>query len=95
MTKRDKIEKISNLFKALSDPNRLTIMFAIKEEEKNVTELMDYVDLEQSALSHQLRVLKDNHLVKSERRGKKVYYSPDDEHVYQLLAQAQDHVEHG
>lgn len=89
-----KVEKVSQLFKVLSDPTRLNILLYLKDGEKNVTSISQSVHMEQSAVSHQLRLLRENHVVKSRREGKTILYSLDDFHVLDILEQTIKHVEH-
>ncbi len=79
--KKTKVEKVSQLFKMLSDPTRLKILLYLKDGEQNVTAITQAVEMEQSAVSHQLRLLRENHVVKSHREGKAILYSSDDSHV--------------
>lgn len=88
------VEKVSQLFKVLSDPTRLNILLYLKDGEKNVTSISQSVQMEQSAVSHQLRLLRENHVVKSRREGKTILYSLDDFHVLDILEQTIKHVEH-
>ena len=89
-----KVEKVSQLFKVLSDPTRLNILLYLKDGKKNVTSISQSVQMEQSAVSHQLRLLRENHVVKSRREGKTILYSLDDFHVLDILEQTIKHVEH-
>ena len=87
-------EYVCQLFKLLGDPNRLRIVCALLEQPLCVADLAAEVGMEQSALSHQLKNLKIASLVRSERRGRQIVYSLDDEHVLAILEQALDHAEH-
>lgn len=89
-----KIEKISQLFKMLSDPTRLKILLYLKNGEQNVTAISQAVEMEQSAVSHQLRLLRENKIVRSCREGKAILYVLDDSHVLDILEQTVKHVEH-
>ncbi|KAF1295808.1 transcriptional regulator [Enterococcus sp. JM4C] len=88
------IEKVSQLYKVLSDPTRLKILFFLKSGEQNVTAISQAVDMEQSAVSHQLKLLRDNRVVKAQREGKTMLYSLDDHHVLDILDQTFEHVQH-
>lgn len=88
------IEQVSQLFKVLSDPTRLKIMLSLKAGEKNVTAIAEAVSMEQSAVSHQLKLLRENRVVKSRREGKAILYSLDDEHVIDILQETFEHIEH-
>lgn len=88
------IRKVSQIYKVLSDPNRLKILLLLKESEKNVSTLVEELEMEQSAVSHQLKLLRENHIVKSRRDGKIIYYSLDDHHILDILEQTFEHVAH-
>ncbi|AXY25809.1 transcriptional regulator [Suicoccus acidiformans] len=92
MPSRQEIIDVSKFFKVISDPTRLTILFLLRKESLNVTEIVNYVEMEQSAVSHQLRILRESRLVKSERQGKTVRYQLLDEHVFDILDQVLDHI---
>ncbi len=79
------LEGLSRIFKALGDPSRLKMMIALRETEMCVCDLAAFTGLSESAVSHQLRRLKDLALVRSRRDGQIVYYTLDDHHVETLL----------
>lgn len=85
---------ITQTFKALSDPTRIRILNMLCCEEHAVNEIAEQLNLSQSSVSHQLRLLKNLQLVKSRRDGTTIYYSSADEHVMNLLHQAIDHTKH-
>ncbi|MBD5560283.1 MAG: winged helix-turn-helix transcriptional regulator [Clostridia bacterium] len=87
-------EYVCQLFKQLGDPNRLRIVCALLERPQCVADLAAEVGMEQSALSHQLKNLKNASLVRCERQGRQIVYSLDDSHVLAILVQALDHAEH-
>ncbi len=91
LNNKDK-EKVSNLFKAISDPTRIDILTLLNEEELTVSEIVNKLKMSQSAISHQLKTLRDASLVKASRSGKFVYYSLKDKHVYEIFNQAIEHV---
>lgn len=91
---QQEIEKISRLFKILSDPTRLKILTFLREGEKNVSAICVGLDMEQSAVSHQLKILRENRLVKAQREGKSMFYSLDDHHVMDILDQTYLHIMH-
>ena len=95
MPTEQQMEKVSDLFKMFSDPTRLKILAALLKKEMCVCDLSDLMGVSQSAISHQLRLLRANKLVKNRREGKSVYYSLDDDHVATILAQGMEHVRHG
>ncbi len=84
--------KVSRLFKVISDPTRIRIIYLLKDNELNVNEIVEELKMSQSSISHQLRVLRDSNLVSYEKRGKEVYYQVSDHHVYVILMQAVEHV---
>lgn len=86
------IKEISQLFKIISDPTRLAILFLLQDDERSVGTIAKSLDMEQSAISHQLKSLKMARLVKSERNGKQMIYSLDDLHVFSILEQALTHI---
>jgi DNA-binding transcriptional ArsR family regulator len=88
------IEQLAAVFKAMGDPTRVRIIQALLAEELCVCDLADVLGMTQSAVSHQLRVLRHLHIVRNRRDGKEVFYSLDDEHVVGLLNQAYEHVKH-
>ncbi len=79
---------------ALATPSRVLILAQLRERPRSVSELVDAVAMEQSAVSHQLRLLREIGLVVGERHGRRVVYSLYDEHVVELIDQAIGHVEH-
>ena len=79
---------------ALSTPSRVLILAQLRERPQSVSELVSVVGMEQSAVSHQLKLLRDSRLVLGERHGRRVIYSLYDHHVAWLIDQAVGHVEH-
>jgi ArsR family transcriptional regulator, nickel/cobalt-responsive transcriptional repressor len=79
---------------ALSTPSRVLILAQLRDQPRSVSELVAAVGMEQSAVSHQLKLLRDRGLVVGERQGRRVVYSLHDHHVAWLLDQAIGHVEH-
>jgi ArsR family transcriptional regulator, nickel/cobalt-responsive transcriptional repressor len=79
---------------ALATPSRVSILAVLRERPQSVSELMAAVGMQQSAVSHQLRLLRDIGLVVGERQGRRVVYSLYDAHVASLIDQAVGHVEH-
>lgn len=88
------IQQTSRFFKTIGDPTRLKILLALSENEMNVGSITEYLEMEQSAVSHQLKLLRENHLVKSRKEGKSVVYCLDDKHVKSILSQTIDHMDH-
>ena len=85
---------LAELFKVFGDTTRVKILFALFTAEMCVCDITAVLGLTQSAVSHQLRVLKQARLVKCRREGKMVYYSLDDEHVKQIFDQGLAHISH-
>lgn len=88
----DYIEDMASLFKILGDFTRAKILSALQDEELNVSVISELVGMPISAVSHQLRVLRQAKLVKPRREGKEIYYSFDDEHVSEIFRCALEHV---
>ena len=91
----DRANSLSELFKTMGDPTRIRIMDALAKTEFCVCDLAELLGLSQSATSHQLRVLRNNDLVKYRREGKMVYYSMHDSHVSELYRQGLEHIDEG
>ncbi|AFV11662.1 ArsR-like transcriptional regulator [Thermacetogenium phaeum DSM 12270] len=85
---------LAELFKVFGDTTRVKILFALFKAEMCVCDLATLLRMSQSAVSHQLRVLKQARLVKCRKEGKMVYYSLDDEHVKQIFDQGMAHITH-
>jgi DNA-binding transcriptional ArsR family regulator len=94
MKELEAIRQVSQLYKVLSDPTRLRILLLLKQGELNVTAISENLAMEQSAVSHQLKLLRDNRVVKSRRQGKTIFYALDDHHVIDILTQTFKHIEH-
>ena len=86
------LDKMESLLNIASDFTRLKILYCILGEQKSVGEISEQTGASQSLVSHQLAILKSNHLVSSNRVGHNVFYRLDDEHVEQLLEITFDHV---
>ena len=85
--------RLAETFKVLGDPTRLKMLYALSSEELCVCELTELLAMTQSAISHQLRVLRNMRLVKYRKDGRSVFYSLDDEHITNLFREGLDHVE--
>jgi len=85
-------EKLATLFKAMGDPNRLRILWALNREEMCVCDLAQFIGVTESAVSHQLRQLRQLHLVANRREGPVLYYRLDDDHVRALIHLALEHL---
>lgn len=86
--------RMADLFAALSDPNRVRIIAALLDNEVNVGDLAQKVEMSESAVSHQLRTLRQMHLVRRRKVGREAYYTLDDDHVADLYRRSLDHILH-
>ncbi len=86
---------LSDFYKVFGDSTRIKILVELINGEKTVSELVDNLDMSQSAISHQLQVLRKNRIVKNDRKGKYVIYSLDDDHILSTLMQGIEHINHG
>lgn len=84
---------LAELFKVFGDSTRIRILFVLFEAEVCVCDLACVLNMTQSAISHQLRILKQSKLVKSRRSGKSVFYSLADDHVRMIIGAGQEHIE--
>ena len=91
----EKIFYLADLFKVFGDSTRIRILYQLLDGEMNVSDLSAAIDMQQSAVSHQLRTLKQSDLVKVRRVGKSMLYSLADDHVESILKIGMEHVLHG
>ena len=84
---------LAELFKVFGDSTRIRILFVLFEAEVCVCDLAKVLNMTQSAISHQLRILKQNKLVKNRREGKSIFYSLADDHVRAIINQGREHIE--
>lgn len=89
----EELLELADLFKMFSDSTRIRILYDLFDGEKNVTEICEDLEMNQSAVSHQLRVLKNSKLIKSRRDGKAIIYSLADDHVKTIIAMGKEHIE--
>lgn len=89
----EELYDLAELFKVFGDSTRIRILFQLFNDEVNVGDLADSLGMNQSAVSHQLKVLKQAKLIKSRRDGKSMYYSLADEHVRTIVAMGIEHIE--
>ena len=92
MPEEETLYDLAELFKVFGDSTRIRILWALDESEMCVCDIAAVLNMTQSAISHQLRVLKQARLVKNRRDGKVVYYSLDDEHIRQIFDQGLNHI---
>lgn len=88
----EKLFDLAEIFKVFGDSTRIRIMYSLQAGEMCVCDISELLGMTQSAISHQLRLLKTHRLVKSRRDGKSIFYSLDDEHVTSILAQGLRHI---
>lgn len=93
MPEETELYDLAELFKVFGDSTRIRILFVLFEAEVCVCDLAQTLNMTQSAISHQLRILKQNKLVKSRREGKSIFYSLADGHVRTIIAQGREHIE--
>ena len=93
MPEETELYDLEELFKVFGDSTRIRILFVLFEAEVCVCDLAKVLNMTQSAISHQLRILKANKLVNSRREGKSVFYSLADGHVRTIIAQGREHIE--
>ena len=87
-----KYQEMANFLKIFGDENRLKILFLIDKEPHTVTDLTNKLGLSKSAISHQLRILKDNRIVAQKKVGKNIYFSLNDWHVTSILNITNEHI---
>lgn len=93
MPSESELYDLADLFKVFGDSTRIKILYVLFENEMCVYDIANLLNMTQSAISHQLRVLKQNRLVKYRKEGKTVLYTLADEHVFTILSQGIEHVE--
>jgi len=93
MPEETELYDLAELFKVFGDSTRIRILYVLSEKEECVGNIAQILNMTQSAISHQLRILKQNKLVKIRREGKQIYYSLADEHVRVILAMGKEHIE--
>ena len=89
----DELIELAALFRIFGDSTRIKILFALFRSEKNVTQICEAIDMNQSAVSHQLKILKTAKLITSRREGKSMIYSLADDHVKTIIAMGKEHIE--
>ncbi|ANS75922.1 ArsR family transcriptional regulator [Paenibacillus yonginensis] len=94
MLKGDSAVQMADWFKAFSDPTRIRIVDALRQKELCVHDLTVLLEMGQSAVSHQLRYLRNLRIVKRRKLGKTVFYSLDDTHIEQIFVQTLQHITH-
>ncbi len=89
----EEMQDLADFFKVFGDPTRLKIMLALQSREMCVYDISTLLGMSQSAISHQLRILKQMALVRNRRDGKTIFYAPADDHIVSILSQGLDHIE--
>ncbi|MEY8562302.1 metalloregulator ArsR/SmtB family transcription factor [Eggerthellaceae bacterium 3-80] len=92
MPDEELLYELADLFKVFGDTTRIKILYALMDKDLRVQDIADLIGATQSAVSHQLRTLKQARLVKFQREGKNVIYSLSDDHVHTMLAQGMTHI---
>ena len=92
MIDENELYDLAELFKVFGDSTRIKILFALFESELCVCDIAETLNMTQSAVSHQLQILRTSKLVKSRREGKSMFYSLADDHVVTIIGQGMDHV---
>ena len=92
MPDEDELYDLAEIFKVFGDSTRIKILYVLFEQEMCVCDIAQLLNMTQSAISHQLKILKQSRLVKNRREGKAVFYSLADSHVKTILSQGMDHI---
>lgn len=92
MPAQETLERLSDFFRVFGDRTRLRILYGLFEAEMCVCAISELLDMSASAISHQLRVLRDYNLVRARREGKTMYYSLSDDHVRTVIGQGYEHI---
>ena len=92
MPDEEMLYDLADLFKVFADTTRIKILYALMQQDRCVADIAELIGATQSAVSHQLRTLKQAHLVKFQRDGKNIIYSLADDHVYTVLDQGMNHI---
>lgn len=93
MPDEEELYDIAELFKVFGDSTRIRILYVLFESEMCVCDLAETLNMTQSAISHQLKILKQAKLVKNRREGKSIFYSLSDNHVRTIIDQGREHIE--
>ena len=93
MEDEELIYDLADLFKIFADSTRIRVLYCLSEQERCVGDIAAALEMSQTAISHQLRILKQSHLVRCRRDGKQMVYSLADDHVKTILSAGLEHVE--
>ena len=92
MPSEEEICDLADFFKVFGDSSRLKVLWALHHGELCVTHLAEHLGMSVPAVSHQLKILRQSHLVRTRREGKSIYYSPADDHVQKILELGMEHM---
>lgn len=92
MPEEEDLYDLADFFKVFADTTRIKILYVLLKQEMCVCDIAQTLDMTQSAISHQLRILKQMDLVKSRREGKTIFYSLADDHIVSILSQGMEHI---
>lgn len=92
MPEEEPLYDLAELFKVFGDSTRIRIIWALFESDMSVSDIANLLNMTQSAISHQLRVLKNSRLVRYKKSGKTVYYSLNDDHIKQIFELGMEHI---
>jgi len=95
LTKEEAAHRLATLFKVFADPTRIALLEALRSSELRVGDLCAGLGMTQSAVSHQLAILREARIVRTRREGKEIWYALDDDHVERLLSLGLEHVSEG
>ena len=90
--KDNDVMDLANLFKIFGDPTRIEIMWELLDKEENVHSIAEKLGMDSSTISQQLRILRNNKLVRTRRDGKQIFYSLNDEHVKKIIEIGLEHI---
>ncbi len=93
MIDENELYDLAELFKVFGDSTRIRILFVLFNKEESVSEIAKTLNMTDSAVSHQLKILKQNKLVKARRTGKQMYYYLADDHVKTIISMGREHIE--
>ena len=93
LPKEEELYDLAELFKVFGDSTRIRILYVLFEEEVCVCDIAETLSMTQSAISHQLKILKQAKLIRARRDGKQVFYTLADEHVRTIIAMGKEHIE--
>lgn len=93
MPSEEVLYDLADLFRVFGDSTRIRILYALYENELCVNDITEALGMTQSAVSHQLKILKQSRLIRSRREGKQMFYALADDHVHTIIAMGREHIE--